>query len=136
VSVDGDVEAGSRLRQNWFASVYELSDLELQRRTWLDQRNTNPHWSYIEFVECYPQPDQLADALDRSWLSRCEFEMLSELGRRVAAYEAPSGDDFDNSAVLDDPAWQNIVAAATQAKRALLPLLHDRRELDALTGSR
>ncbi|HTT81318.1 MAG TPA: hypothetical protein VMF86_16725 [Stellaceae bacterium] len=133
--MDGDVEVGKQLRQNWFQSVQELSDLELQRRTWLNTSNTNPHWSYIEFVECYPLPDQLEDALDQGWLSRREFEVLTELGRLVGLHAAPSGDDFNNAAVLDDPAWHRVAAAAARAKQLLLPLIRDKHELDALTGS-
>jgi hypothetical protein len=41
----------------WFASVAEIADIDLQHRKWLDPTNTNPHWSYIEFVCSYPDSD-------------------------------------------------------------------------------
>jgi hypothetical protein len=124
-----------QLRHNWFGSVYELSDVELQRQTWLDLTNINPHWSYIEFVECYPLPEQLEDAFEHGWLTQREFEILTDLGGVVSSHEAPNGDGYDSAAVLDDPAWHRVIAAARQAKQMLLPLVQDTKERDILLGA-
>ena len=40
---------------------------------WLDPENSNPYWSYIEFVENFPDIGQLADAHTRGWLNAHEF---------------------------------------------------------------
>jgi hypothetical protein len=50
------------LRCWWFQMVYEMSNRELQRRTWLDPARTDPHWSYAEFVSAFPGVEGLDDA--------------------------------------------------------------------------
>ena len=126
--------AARRLRKWWFCRVHELADIELQRRTWLDPANLNPHWSYIEFVESYPASDQLQEALNRGWLTREEFDLLDELGALVFSHQAPGGDDYDNAAVLADPAWQAVVNAAAKAQQRLLSMTEDRGERATLSG--
>ncbi len=125
----------SQLRRWWFCRVSELSDIGLQRRTWLDTTNRNPHWSYIEFIESYPDHDQLLDALKQGWLTAAEFEILSELGRILDSHTAPAGNHYDNAAVLDDPAWQSVVEAAERARQQLLSMTTDQDEREMLLGT-
>ena len=124
-----------QLRRWWFCRVNEISDIGLQRRTWLDATSRNPHWSYIEFIESYPDDDQLLHALNQGWLSADEFNVLSELGRILAAHSPPGGDDYDNAAVLEDPAWHSVVEAAERAKRRLLSITTDQHEREMLLGT-
>lgn len=123
-----------QLRRSWFGQVNELSDIALQRRTWLDTTNENPHWSYVEFVCSYPDRDQLLDALKNDWLTLGEFEILSELGRLLDSYSPPGGNDYGHAAVLDDPAWHSIVDAAERARQRLLSTTSDRQEREMLLG--
>jgi hypothetical protein len=115
--------------------VGELSDIGLQRRTWLDATNRNPHWSYIEFIESYPGHDQLLHALKQGWLTTAEFEVLSELGRILDSHAAPGGNGYDNAAVLDDPAWHSLVEAAQRARQQLLSMTTDQHEREMLLGA-
>jgi hypothetical protein len=124
-----------QLRRWWFCRVNELSDIGLQRRTWLDKTNTNPHWSYIEFVESYPDHDQLSQAFEQGCLTADELEILSELGRVLFSHAAPAGDDYDNAAILDDPSWHSVVQAAERARQRLLSLATDQREREMLLGA-
>ena len=48
-----DHETRLRLRLNLFGSVGELSDLEHQNATWLDPEMQNPHFTFVEFFECF-----------------------------------------------------------------------------------
>ena len=124
-----------QLRRMWFCSVNEISDIGLQRRTWLDATNRNPHWSYIEFTESYPKDDQLQYAVKQDWLSEEEFGILSELRRILVAHSPPRGDDYDNAAVLEDPAWHCVVEAAERAKQQLLSITTDQHEREMLLGT-
>ncbi len=130
-----DISAGDQLRSAWFSSVAEISSIGLQRRTWLDRTNRNPHWSYIEFVSSYPDRDQLEQGRREGWLSAGEFEALEGLRGAVAGYAAPKGDVYDNNAVLDDPAWHAVVAAAERARRRLLATRIDAGERDVLLSA-
>jgi hypothetical protein len=114
--------------------VYEISDLELQRRTWLDPANRNPHWSYVEFVCSFPGDDQLDDAKRHGFLSAEEHAILIDLNRALIRHKAPGGDDYDNEAVLHDPAWHAVAAQADEARRRLLELTADSFEREALSG--
>ncbi len=124
-----------QLRRMWFCSVNEISDIGLQRRTWLDATNRNPHWSYIEFIESYPKDDQLQHAVKQGWLSAEEFGILSELRRILVAHSPPRGDDYDNAAVLEDPAWHSVVETAERAKQQLLSITTDQIEREMLLGT-
>jgi hypothetical protein len=66
--VPANDETGKNLRAQWLGALGQIADLELQHRTWLDPANRNPHWSYIEFVCCYPDADQLEDGQQKGWL--------------------------------------------------------------------
>jgi hypothetical protein len=128
---DSDDTVARRLRRHWLASVQEVSDLALQRRTWLDPTNRNPHWSYTEFTCSYPDDSQLARAHSEGWLTKSELDILIELRRMIGAYSAPAGDDYNNAAILDDPAWRQVVEAAEQARQQLLTAIanHDERQI-------
>jgi hypothetical protein len=123
-----------QLRRDWFLGVYELSDIDLQRRTWLDPANANPHWSYVEFVEKYPDREQLAYALKQGWLTAAEFELLSELRRILEDHTPPGGGYYDHDAILADPAWHSVVETAERVRQQLLATTADRQERDMLLG--
>jgi hypothetical protein len=53
---------------------------------WLDPANSNPYWSYVEFVENFPDIGQLADAHARGWLNSVEFTLLSEFGVKLEPF--------------------------------------------------
>ena len=132
---DTDDAIARRLCCNWFSSVRELADFDLQRRTWLVPTNRNPHWSYIEFVNSYPDEEQLIDAQVRGWLTAPEFDALNELKRTIEAYSAPGAEDYDNAAVLDDPTWRAVIQTAGRVQRQLLAIVTDSDERTALRDS-
>jgi hypothetical protein len=112
-------ETGKILRAQWLGALAEIADLELQRRTWLDPTQRNPHWSYIEFVCCYPEENRLRDAREKGWLSPAETAILLEFGQLLLTHKSPTGNDFDHEAVLNDPAWHAVVRAAQLAQQSL-----------------
>jgi hypothetical protein len=132
--IDESNEVAGRLRSRWFASVAEIADIDLQRRKWLDPTNTNPHWSYIEFVCSYPDSDQLTDARARGWLAARQFNILCDLCNTILSHSATRGDDQDNAAILDDPAWLEVVSCAQRAREELLSTVTKEAERDALLG--
>jgi hypothetical protein len=117
-------ETGKILRAQWLGALDEIADLELQRRTWLDPANRNPHWSYIEFVCRYPDADQLKDGQRQGWLSPAEAKILLEFGQVLIAHKSPTGDDYDNEAIVDDPAWHKVVRAAQVAQQQIATSAH------------
>jgi hypothetical protein len=134
--LDADQRVAGQLRTSWFSQVYQISDLGLQRRTWLDLTNQNPHWSYIEFVCSYPDDDQLLYAHKQGWLTAKEFKILSAFRRTLIGYSPPGGNHYDNAAVLSDPAWQSVAEAAERARQQLLSITTDQLEREMLLGAK
>jgi hypothetical protein len=124
-SDEPDEVVGARIRQNWFTSVYDISDLALQRRMWLDPAHGNPYWSYTEFVCEYPDHNCLADALKRGWITTAEFTVLSELEQAIQDYTAPGA----KAAIPDDPAWQAVETALERVGQEPLSELTSTNEL-------
>ena len=118
-------EEQGNLRRHWLACVNEISDFSLQRSTWLDPMNRNPHWSYIEFVCSYPDDEQLRFAKDHGFVRADEFEAFKVLRVALDSHKAPNDDDYDNAAILADPAWHDVVATARNVKQRLLSILGD-----------
>jgi hypothetical protein len=122
----------ANLRRQWFGSVYEIADIDYQRRTWLTPPTSSPHWSYAEFCCSYPDDDQLQFARDRGHLNSKEFELLAALHEALISYIAT--DDHDNRAILEDPGWHAVVAKAEQIRQQLLTLTVDAVEQGYLKG--
>jgi hypothetical protein len=119
------------LRRQWFGSVYEIADICFQRRTWLTPPTSSPHWSYVEFRCSYPDADQLQFARGHGHLSSKEFDLLSALGAAIHSYRA--NDDYDNTAILEDPGWHSVVAKAETIRQRLLAITMDTVERKYLT---
>ena len=119
-------------RTNWLSSIQEFADEEMQRRSWLDPTNTNPHFSFVECFCCYFDSFGLSDggyewAVKEKLVSRDEVTAVAEFHQIADAYESPT-DDFDHDAILGDPKWSEVVDAAKHAQAALLDLIEDAGE--------
>ncbi|HKS89540.1 MAG TPA: hypothetical protein VJR70_08890 [Stellaceae bacterium] len=134
MAVTANEAVARELRSSWFCQVHDIADIDLQRRTWLDATNLNPHWSYIEFVESYPDGDQLQHAVAQGWLTGKEFKVLNNLRCVLTEYSPPSKDYYDNAAVLDDPAWHAVVEEARRARQQLLTTTTNPQERESLLG--
>jgi hypothetical protein len=127
-------EGWANLRRWWFGSVYEVADIEFQRRTWLTPPTPSPHWSYVEFCCSYPDADQLQSARDRGHLSDKEFELLGALCNALISHKPPGGNYYDSLAILEDPAWHAVVEKAERIRQQLLTLTEDPIERSYLMG--
>lgn len=105
---------------------------------WLDEANTNPHFSFVELRCSYFDDLGLSDggygwALAEGLVSADESAAVENFHHIAGIYESPA-DDYDHHAILADPTWAEVVAAARQAQAALLGLIDDPRERLLLTG--
>lgn len=122
----------TRVRKDIFSSVSELADIALQRRTWLDAANTNPHWTYIEFCCSYPDLEQLAFNRDHNIISAEEFEALTPLCDAIVSHDPPDNRLRDHVAILDDPAWHQVIALAERVRQRLIVLVSNPDERQCL----
>ena len=130
-------------RRNWLRSIHEFADLDTQRRLWLHPTARNPHYTFLEYICSYfddlavfddsVSGDAYATAREQGLVSAEEVAAVEAFHAILDAYEAPGKDDYDHEAILKDPKWGEVVAAARSAQSALLPLIHDPEERRALT---
>ena len=131
-------------RRNWLSSIQELADDHTQRRLWLDRNVRNPHYSFVECLSCYfdglavfddpaTSGHAYAVAQAQGLVSADEAFTVEPLHAIFDAYEAPGNNQYDHQAILTDPKWEEVVAAAKFAQAALLPMLHDPEERRILT---
>lgn len=101
--------------------------MELQRKSWLDKSNTNPHWSFEEFMCSYfddlEVDNNYKDLLNKGWISKSEFEIIQSWHGLLDKYDSPNNEDYDVEAILADKKWQLIVKEGEKAKRELSRLL-------------
>ena len=123
-------------RTNWLSSIRDFADDETQRRLWLDATNTNPHFSFVEYFCCYFDDLGLSDGgyewtVKQGLLSEKEVAAVAGFHKTADAYDSPT-DDYDHRAILADPKWAEVVAAAKRAQAELLGLVDDPHERQLL----
>lgn len=125
-------------RQVWLQSLQEIADLDIQRRTWLNPDNANPHYSYVEYVASYFDDLGLASAdgysapIGEGLLSAAEAASVADFHTRFDAYVQDGC--WDPETILADPKWLEVVEAARSAQARLLLLLGSEEEKVMLTG--
>lgn len=114
-----DEELSKLWRVRWKASIEELTSLEHQRETWLNASKPSAHYSFVEFMCCYF--DDLLCGLnygqlvENGYVSEQEKAILIEWHTALDSYNSPQNEDYDDSAILNDPNWNRIVALGTVA---------------------
>jgi hypothetical protein len=123
----------------WLGSVQAFADSYSQRIRWSAASKTNPSFSFVDcmssyFDEAYLSPEDAYDKrLARGDLTPAEVAAVTKFHSLAQSYESPGGHDWDSQAILRDPKWQEVVAAARDAQEQLLLLLSDSAERKALT---
>lgn len=116
-------------RNRWLSCINELTSLELQRQSWSDKRNSNPHWSFVEFMCSYFDDlgidNNYEYQLKQGWITNTEFESISAWHQLLDKYESPKKDDYDVEAILTDFNWLMIIEEGVKAKNELSGVISD-----------
>ncbi|MFK8037485.1 MAG: hypothetical protein AB8B74_04295 [Crocinitomicaceae bacterium] len=114
-------------RRNWILMIKDLTNLEYQKRTWLDPKNSNPYYSFIEFMCSYFDDLNISDGyenlINNGLVSKTEYDSIYEWNKLLSEYESPKNDDYDNNAILNDPKWTRIIEIGVIAIENLKPKL-------------
>ncbi len=111
---------------HWLGSIAELTSIDLQRTSWLDTENQNPHWSFSEFMCSYFDDfgcDDYGYRLAEGYLSAEEFETIRPWHELLDKYDSPNDEDWNDAKVLEDPKWLAIVSSGEVIRRRLEALL-------------
>lgn len=135
-----DATTRRNLRQTWIQLLYEFASPTMQS-WWRGGGPPDVCVSYTELMCGYFDDLDLADGLEAAvragWMSSAEAAATLELHRRAEAYREPSRDP---EAILADPRWADVVAAAQRAWSGLHARSEDpetqavMRELEAKWG--
>jgi hypothetical protein len=125
-------------RLNWLGCLQEFSDVNEQRRNWLDPMSTNPHWSFVEIMSCYFD-DALygqgyAYLMSQGLVSQQEADAVATLHRLLERYKPPGGASYAHARILEDASWGEVTAAAAETVSELLKILVDPTERAACKG--
>ncbi|MEO5585786.1 MAG: hypothetical protein ABIQ75_10040 [Flavobacteriales bacterium] len=108
-------------------SIAELTSIELQRVAWLDARNQNPHWSFVEFICGYFDDCSLTEGysklINNSFVSQGEYDVLHDWHNALDDHSSSVHDQYDHEQMLNDPKWLRIVDTGNKARRQLELLL-------------
>lgn len=126
-----DPAVAKNIRLNLWNAVSEIADLDLQTAVW--GKVDNAHCTYSEFIECYfdCMVYDVDTAIDANLISAPEGNAIRALHEALDSYETPTGDPYDEKAILSDPKWRAITVTAEAARQALLDLVNC-DEADAL----
>lgn len=115
-------------RRTWILNIKDLTNLEYQKRTWLDQNNTNPYYSFVEFMCSYFDDLNLSDGYENSikngLVTRKEYEVISSWNKLLSEYNSPNNDDYNHTAILNDEKWINIAELGKESLENLKPNLN------------
>jgi hypothetical protein len=114
-------------RRQWLNCINELTSLELQNKSWLDE-HSSPRWGFVEFMCGYFDDLLINDQeyqtfIDEDWLTKEEFSTIRHWHDSLAQYEPPNNNEYDERAILADPHWIAIVNIGQLAKYALAQML-------------
>jgi hypothetical protein len=116
-------------RERWLSCINELTSFELQKKSWLDKTQTNPHWSFVEFMCSYFDDlgidDNYKYSLEKGWLTDHEFEIIKDWHEALDKYDAPKNDDHDLVEILNDPQWIDILQSGLTMKSKLASTLNE-----------
>ena len=118
-------------RKNWLTDLFEFSSRELQQQSWIAGSGD---WvsSYVECMCSYFNDRNLSGgyewALAEGLVTQEEASLVRHFHATADAYK-PKGDQYDHEAILADPAWQEVIAAAQAAWSSLKSVLSDPEEL-------
>ena len=114
-------------RRNWILMIKDLTNLKYQKKTWLDPNNTNPYYSFIEFMCSYFDDLNISDGYEKlinsGLVTQTEFESIAEWNNSLSEYDSPNNDDYNNKAVLNDPKWLEIIEIGIKSIENLKPKL-------------
>lgn len=127
-------------RSNWLQLIAYISNAELQRECWLDpQAYPSPYWSFAEFMCMYFDDLGLeagyGEGIRTGLVTEPEEAAVADLHRKLSSYRAPSGNDYDQRAVLADPKWAEITRVALHACAALGRLQLSEADLQAIRSA-
>jgi hypothetical protein len=115
-------------RRNWVLILKDLTDLEYQKRTWLNPNNKNPYYSFIEFMCVYFDDLNLNEGygklIESNIVTNQEYKSIEKWHNLLDKYNSPNNHDWNNQAILNDTKWLMIIELGKESIENLKPKLN------------
>ncbi|WP_417556933.1 hypothetical protein [Mesoflavibacter zeaxanthinifaciens] len=116
-------------RKNWILIIKDLTNLEYQKQTWLNQDNKNIYYSFVEFMCSYFDDLDLDDGYEKfikwGFVTQKEYDSISKWHNLLSEYKPPNNNDYSHSAILNDKKWIDIVELGKISLLGLKPNLNN-----------
>ncbi|MEA3371845.1 MAG: hypothetical protein U9Q40_10950 [Campylobacterota bacterium] len=134
-----DKELQQRWRLYWIHSVFEFSNIKLQRMSWIE--GTEASWPNDEpwdssYEECFSAyfdtlalDDAYAKAIKQGNVSKEEAEMATAFHSLLVLYIEP---DENAESILKDPEWMELVTSAKEFWDYLKGTVTSQREIELM----
>lgn len=122
-------------RQRWLDDINQLTSYELQKKSWLDKTNKNPHWSYAEFICSYFDDNYIYLGYDffieLNYISQAEYNIIKDWHNELDKYKEPKDDE---QSILNDQKWINIVEKGRVSKENFKKIIsnHEKSYLEKI----
>ena len=120
-------------REKWLDSINELTDLNLQEKSWLNENLKSPHWSFTEFMCCYFDDLHLdlnyEDYIKADWITENEYEIIKYWHTKLNQYLSPNENEWVDNLILKDEKWLEILKIGEIAKQNLSKILNENEKL-------
>jgi len=114
-------------RSQWLKAIRELTDIELQRKAWLDPLNQDPHACFDEYMCCYFNDLGLGTVYEAplrlGYVLQDEYAVLKNWHQELGQYSAPISTKYHPNQILEDPRWIKLAQKGKESKDQLLNLL-------------
>ncbi len=114
-------------RDRWLSCINELTSFELQLKSWVDKSNTNPHWSFVEFMCSYFDDlgidNNYEHQLEQDWITKSELDTIQPWHELLDKYNSPTNDDYDVKGILNDKKWLLITEEGVKMKNKLSKII-------------
>ena len=120
-------------RENWLNSINELTDLNVQKQSLLNEKLKSPHWSFTEFM-CSYFDDLFGDFnyehyVSENWITENEYLIIKDWHNKLDKYESPNENEWADNLILNDEKWLNILEIGEVANRNLSKILNANENL-------
>ena len=120
------------IRYNWLYSLLSLSDIDFQKKRWLNRDIKNPAYTYVEFF-CSYFDDVLhagyPEMITQGFFTEEEYQAIKEFHKLLDLYQEPNGDAYDHQSILQDENWVKVTDVGVNAMKNLKQIITDPEEL-------
>lgn len=122
------------IRKRWLYTLFEISDIEFQKRLWIDSEFPNIISSHTELICCYFDDLNLTDGyylwIKEGIITQKEAVIITTLHNLLENYTRPEKENLTDNKILLDPEWHIITKEAKKVWNELKKVISILTEIE------